>query len=279
MAPRSRRLGLTLLRPLLDIPRARLEARLKAEGIAWLDDPMNEDSRFSRVQIRRAQGLLAKVGLTPARLAQTARHMARVRRALEAAVDTLGAEAAPLAPEGYARLDPARLLAAPDEIGHRLFARLLMRIGGRGLPPRFDSLQRLYGLVRTGGLVRGKTLGGCRILPRSDGALLILREASPAPLILVPGRTLLWDGRFRVQLPANAFLDAPPLLRALGADGIHALRKASPGTRLNDLPGPVRASLPSLWIHQEPAAIPHLNYVAAGAPPPIHGFTARFDGF
>jgi hypothetical protein len=74
-------------------------------------------------------------------------------------------------------------------------------------------------------------------------------------------------------------LDTPPLLRALGADGIHALRKASPDTRLDDLPGPVRASLPSLWVHQAPAAIPHLNYVAAGAPPPIRGFTARFDGF
>jgi tRNA(Ile)-lysidine synthase len=276
MAPRSARPGLALLRPLLDIPRARLEARLEADGIAWRDDPMNGDDRFTRVRLRKAQAVLAAAGLTPARLAMTARHMARARLALEAAADALQEKAVRVAPEGYARLDAAPLCAAPEEIGLRLLARLVMAVGGLAFPPRFTGLERLYRLVRAGNIGRGRTLGGCRILPDKSGGVLILRETGllHPPLFLPPGRPLLWDGRFRVLLAEAG--TAPAMVRALGRDGIHALRAAGPGCLLDPVPAPVRPTLPSLWVAGRLAAIPHLNYEDPVRPGLARGFEARF---
>jgi len=41
-----------LVRPLLDIPKARLIATLKASKIAYADDPSNRDPRFTRARLR-----------------------------------------------------------------------------------------------------------------------------------------------------------------------------------------------------------------------------------
>ena len=46
--------GIALVRPLLGIGRDELRADLKARGASWLEDPMNEDTRFARVRIRHA---------------------------------------------------------------------------------------------------------------------------------------------------------------------------------------------------------------------------------
>jgi tRNA(Ile)-lysidine synthase len=285
MAPRVTRFGLPVLRPLLDVPRVRLEARLRADGIAWLDDPMNEEERFARVRIRKAQETLAWAGLTPVRLARTARHMARARIALEEAADALRQSAVQVAPEGYCRLALAPLMAAPEEIGLRLLARLLMSVGGQSLRPRFTALERLYRLLRQGALGRGRTLGGCRILPvRDTEAVLIVREAAglDEPLVLEPGRAQLWDGRFHVQLGPAAGRTGGALVRALGQDGIRTLRGLSSSPPMTGIPAPVRPTLPSLWIalrgKERLAAIPHLNYTVPGFLPQARGFAARFTG-
>ncbi len=46
--------GLMLLRPMLQAGRAEIRAWLSARGAAWLDDPANQDERFSRSRVRRA---------------------------------------------------------------------------------------------------------------------------------------------------------------------------------------------------------------------------------
>ncbi len=42
-----------VLRPLLEIGRAELRDYLTARGTPWLEDPMNEDTRFARARVER----------------------------------------------------------------------------------------------------------------------------------------------------------------------------------------------------------------------------------
>jgi len=44
--------GVILLRPLLDVPKARLVATLQAIGLPYADDPSNRDPRFTRARLR-----------------------------------------------------------------------------------------------------------------------------------------------------------------------------------------------------------------------------------
>ena len=64
---------LVLVRPLIDLPKARLVATLDAAGVAYCEDPSNSDPRFTRARLRELMPVLADEGLDARRLATMAR--------------------------------------------------------------------------------------------------------------------------------------------------------------------------------------------------------------
>ena len=95
---------------------------------------MNDDAAFDRVKMRRRRAALEDAGLSPARIAAAAAHLARARAALEVVTEAVLARAAVRTAGGFA-LDPAALTAAPREVGLRALAALLMAAGGRPIAP------------------------------------------------------------------------------------------------------------------------------------------------
>jgi tRNA(Ile)-lysidine synthase len=115
--------ALSLVRPLLDIPKARLVATLKAAKIPFAQDPSNRDPRFTRVRVRELMPALAREGLDARRLALLARRLKRADAALEQDAErALAPLARPGALPGSVVLDAAGYAALPDEIGLRLLA-------------------------------------------------------------------------------------------------------------------------------------------------------------
>lgn len=159
--------GLSVARPLLGIGRAELRSYLTARGQLWLDDPMNEDAAFDRVKIRQVQPVLAALGLTPARIAAAASHLARARMALDSMTQTLLARAVQKGEGKAVLLDPVALADAPPEVGLRALATVLMEVSGQGYRPRFEALERLYQRIARNEVGGGCTLHGCRIGPNS----------------------------------------------------------------------------------------------------------------
>jgi len=125
---------MTLIRPFLDVPKARLVATLEASGIAFADDPSNRDPRFTRARLRALLPALAAEGLDAGRLATLARRLARAEAALEAAVDAafsrLRLESSL---EQQVVLDACGFAALPAEIALRLLGRTIARSGDEGL--------------------------------------------------------------------------------------------------------------------------------------------------
>ncbi len=258
MSPASRRDGVVLLRPLLGVPRARLIATLESRRQPWLEDPTNRDPSFARSRLRGFLAALGDDGAQSRRLAATAAHMGRARLALEAATGALLDSAAVLDEAGFCRLDAEQLAAAPEEIGLRALARVLMCVGGRVYPPRMERLERAYAE-----LGQGRTVAGCRLLPGASG-LLVVREAARIEVVeMKPGGKIFWDGRFRLRLasrPAGAYRVA-----AMGAAGWRALRQAEPGFH-SPFPAAARAALPALWRGERLLAVPGLGYAAPESP-------------
>ena len=257
--------ALRLLRPLLGLPKARLEATLRARGLSWVEDPTNRDPAQARARMRQLMPGFAGEGLTAARLAATARHLGRARAALEFELARVLARAVILDPAGFAWIDPAPLAAAPVELGQRLLARVLTTVGGAEYGPRREPLERLHSRI-SAGLSAGATLGGCRVLPRR-GRLLVVREARDLPVIrLASGQTRLWDGRFEVAMRraggrgAAAGLDIGSLGDSLGGGAWAELRAASSAAAAARIPAPARAALPALSDHRGLLAVPQLGY-------------------
>ncbi len=261
MAPLVELPQLRLLRPLLDVPRDRLRATLRARGIAWTEDPSNRDPAHARVRMRDLAPRLAREGLSAPRLAKTAAHLARARAALEDAVSGLLAHAAVPDPAGFVWLDPAVFEDAPEEVRLRALARALMTVSGGAYPPRLASLERLESRV-TGGLMRGATLGGCRVLPRRGRVLLVREPAGAVSIAVAPGAALDWDGRFQIRLRR----DSGPARRAglrlgpLGDSGWAQIAAATPLLRETPIPPPARASLPALFDRRGVLEVPLLGY-------------------
>jgi tRNA(Ile)-lysidine synthase len=176
--------ALCVRRPLLGINRSDLRSHLKTIGQDWLDDPMNDDDAFDRVRIRKAMAALEVAGLSSARIAAAAAHLARAREALETVTAAVLARAVyPI--DGGVLVDPAALSAAPREVGLRALASVLTGVSGQTYRPRFEALERLFDRIAKGRIAGGVTLHGCHISPAakaqsgSGGALLAVRPERP----------------------------------------------------------------------------------------------------
>lgn len=271
MAPRRDRLGVTWIRPMLEVRRAALRDWLRARGIAWVDDPTNEDAGFNRIRARRALAHLAPLGLTVEGLAATARTLARQRRVLARAAADLDARAVRHGTFGEARIALAPLREAERDTALRLVGDLLARIGGHAHRPRFRSLEPvLDALLDAGG--HAVTLAGCLVVPDGAGVLICREPAAVAGPVALSAEVV-WDRRWRVTPPAALAGDWQ--VGALGVAGCDALRRLAregawrPPEAWSAAPRAVRETVPAIRPATEgaPVAVPPAGWTAADAPP------------
>jgi tRNA(Ile)-lysidine synthase len=172
--------GVTVVRLLLEVPKARLIATLRRAGIRYADDPTNYDPRFTRARLRGLMPAFAREGLTPHRLALLARRVRRAEAALEMAVDRAAAELAPgpWSDRGPIDLPAERFAALPAEVALRLLGRAVARAGDEG-PVELGKLEALAaGLAETTGAARfRRTLAGALITLARDR--LVIERAPP----------------------------------------------------------------------------------------------------
>jgi tRNA(Ile)-lysidine synthase len=142
MLPVDGESSITLVRPLLDISKARLIETLRAAKITYAEDPSNRDPKFTRVRLRGLMNALADEGLDAGRLAQLARRLRRAEIAIEAAVDRAADLVVDMPGPHAVALEARRFAALPAEIGLRLLGRVVARVGDEG-PVELGKLEAL----------------------------------------------------------------------------------------------------------------------------------------
>lgn len=182
--PTSRERGIVLVRPLLDVPKARLLATLRAARIPFADDPSNQDPRFTRVRIRDLLSRLAEEGLTAPRLALLARRLARANAAIERATDAAFAELLqhpmPAPPPIPLLFDAAGFKQLPEEVALRVLGRAVAMRGDEG-PVELGKLEALHADLASQTVALGsrfrRTLAGALVTLAGDA--LIVERAPP----------------------------------------------------------------------------------------------------
>ena len=230
-----------ILRPLLGVAPARLEAVVAAAGISPIRDPSNDNPRFARIRLRQALADPGGEGAGVQALAEAAAAFALRRARHEAALLDRLAAAAEIHPEAYAWVEPKAL--GSDALGVAALARLIGLIGGAVWPVPHDATAAL--LARGGG-----SLAGAWVRPGAGGRLLLVRD----PGLVAPAQPLtppfLWDGRFRVTGPARPSWTCA----ALGA-------AAAAFRQQTKTPLAALRALPALWDEKgKLAVLPGLFY-------------------
>jgi tRNA(Ile)-lysidine synthase len=172
-----------LFRPLLDIPKSRLIATLKAAKIAYAEDPSNRDPRFARPRLRQLMPQLSAEGLTVERLARLASRAGRAEAALHEAVEAVLPRLAP-APwpaAGPVVMDAGDFSRLAEEIALRVLERAINGTGDDG-PAELGKLEALFGALTD-------AIEGARAAPR--GAVRFRRTLAGAVVTLAGDRLVI----------------------------------------------------------------------------------------
>ena len=155
-----------VLRPLLAVRKARLQALADIEALPHVQDPSNADPRFDRSVLRSA--LADADWLDPQAAVRSASALAEVEQALQWTVDRLAARHLRREGEGW-RLDRTDF---PRELQRRLLLTMWALATGSARPPRGDSVDRAIAMAAMG---KKASLGGWLLVGGSGWSLL------PAP--------------------------------------------------------------------------------------------------
>lgn len=225
--------GICWSRPLLYTSRADLRAYLRRHGVAWAEDPTNDDARYERVRARKVLAALAPLGIDVARIGLAQLHLTMAKHALD---DMLNRAVAAQVQEtaGCLRVDRAGFDALPHDLQRMLLVAAVAWLSGARTAPRAGKQDNFQQAARDR---RDATLHGCR-LRSMPGHILLARE--PRAVANLTGPTdAPWDTRWDLTGP-----HAPDLaLRALGADGLRACKD----WRATGLPREALVVTPAVW--------------------------------
>nr|WP_321443571.1 tRNA lysidine(34) synthetase TilS [uncultured Cohaesibacter sp.] len=262
---------LTLLRPFLSVPKARLRASLDAMGKSWVEDPSNAKDAYLRVRVRQWMPMLAAEGCDADRLAATARRMQRADAALETMTDQAFDLLVEPKPGRSLCLSLDGLAGQGEEVRLRLWRRCLDYVAGSAYPPREEKVlmldQAFAGLEAASRVKR--TLGQCCFEPKGRD-LWIYRELGRTPFArsFRAGDPSDWPGLYKAVSLSGVEGDEICILRPLGPDGQRLIEKME-GLSITDfqqshggVPTGLLHALPSLWLQDHPVFVKDWPQVA-----------------
>ena len=202
--------GVRILRPMLEIWRADIEAFLKAEGVDWREDETNRNTDYLRNRVRHEILPLLERRLNPAikpTLNRTAEIVGEEDRYLEAqARERLG--------DCVDEVGACHVTAIPLALRRRVLRLWLVQSGFPVELLTFDLAERIERLLLS---KRGTTTldsGGGWVLKRRYGRLSLDRRAVTAPepfriALRVPGETLLPEQGLSIVIAAAPGIEKP----------------------------------------------------------------------
>jgi len=239
MQNKSKREDITLLRPLLDVSRERLQKTLRHHfHIRWIEDPSNNQPIYERVRLRKFQQQLDAVGLTASAIGLSAKRLARAKEALEWITNDFMDKYVQKHLGGFVFVDWKRYSELPLEIRLRVLDKSMAFVVGKQYQSRMAQIEKLLEQMPC-----RLTLHDCQIVCNKKGFYVCAEYAKlPVEKMLNANETTSW-GRFEV------LCDKKATVRALG-DAL----------KVKNLPALVRKTIPAFFDEKGLAFVPALDY-------------------
>jgi tRNA(Ile)-lysidine synthase len=207
--------GVRFVRPFLTQSRADLRGYLTRNGMEWVDDPSNENDRFTRVKARRVLKALKPLGITADRLNGVILNLTKAQGIVQAATRDAAAQIC-RTDAGEVIFDRKLWLDAGGEVQHRLLCAALRWVSGAAYAPRGSGVDRVSQAIIAGG---DATLAGCRIRV-TQAVFRVVREPKAVSQLSCPVAEV-WDRRWALEGPIAEGLH----IRALGAEGLQQCKR------------------------------------------------------
>ncbi len=198
--PLTRRDGILLMRPLLTVDKADIIHFLTCRQISWVEDPMNQNPVFERVQWRKQIPTLQNAGLKTTHFNKTFDRLRRAERALNQLTDK-AVRQIHIDPRGFVQIPYDLFDTQPEEIQIRIMQQLIPVIGDADKPISLDRLEKILTDKPT-----RTTIGNCYLIRHKNG-LIISKEPTRMPnRMAVPAKKwVVWD-RFKIYASKPVFV-------------------------------------------------------------------------
>jgi len=168
MLPQSKRNGITILRPLLEVSRAELKKYCDDNNIKYFIDSMNSDDHYKRVKIRQNRHLLNdNLDISDTRILLAIQNLARTREWMDKYISN---RIEMVTRSWGAMFAASFLFDEEEEIRLKFMGMLIQRIGGNDYPVRLNSLQKALCNLQADCKF---TLGHCTIRRLNDRILIV----------------------------------------------------------------------------------------------------------
>mgnify|MGYP003953181555 CR=1 FL=1 len=247
--------GKLFFRPLLSFQRVDLRHYLCHQNIKWVDDPSNEDMKFTRIKARKILKNLQYIGVNPRVIVETANRMEKATFVLNDAAKDIGKKYLRLRFWGDVEVDRQLFKMARNETYLRLLAHLIKWISGNIYRPRYNELND-FALELNKKTFKARTFGG--VIARSlDKKKIVLRREASVPTFItqVPAKKFIWDGRWKITLTSNQ-LGHLEKIGPLGDEGLAQVRENFP----TSIPKEGLRSVPTLFCNGLVVASPLLSF-------------------
>tara|TARA_B110000967_G_C18894693_1_gene569738 strand:- start:1404 stop:2789 length:1386 start_codon:yes stop_codon:yes gene_type:complete len=247
-----------LLRPLLAENTQNLRHFLMVQNAKWVEDPSNQNPIFERVRMRLH---IKDEKISCLDVATTAAQFGNSRLRSSRALSALIAFGVQLSPLGFAYVNLSVLTNASSDDIMRLFARVLMTVGGRSYAPSRTQLEFLVGKLLNNS-ASSVTGGGCQVIHKRDG-FLVAREKRglPLPVLVAPKETIHWDHRFKMTFGEGLSLsNGNVFVRALEDQDWAEVKLHIGKSQQKKIKAVIRHSLPALCDDTGVFAVPHFGF-------------------
>ena len=253
----SKRKECSLLRPLLKVPKERLQNFLRERQQEWFEDPSNNDPKFRRTHVRHIVNQLVQNGLPLEVVSNVIDQFGVLRQNFDDITNLFLRKAVKFSALGYGTISYKLFTALPEVIIQRILVHIALEFGGKIYPPRGKSLRRLIKLIKK----QEKfffSLGGCQFIG-TDNCIIFFRDRrSLQSQDVASGDEVLWGNSIKISIcgPVGQIAKLAPL----GKRGWLKIGRASDYDKPTNMPHTVHYSMPSLFDENGVLHVPSINY-------------------
>lgn len=161
-----------IIRPLLSFTKQELQDFLISQNIEWIEDPSNQNEKFTRVKIRN---ILNQHPEWIDKLATASNNLSKTKDCIEFFLNKSIAELVETH-FSYVAIKQGGFNELPQEIRFRMLTKLLQDFSSSLKPARGERLENLLAKIERGNEFKASTLSGCLISRKNDNIIITLEE-------------------------------------------------------------------------------------------------------
>ena len=254
--------GLPLLRPLLGVAKRDLKDELRDVGQDWIEDPSNQDERFTRVRVRRWSSTLSGLGLDADRLCRLAANFGTLRASLEDVTRHAVGDLVTFDPGGWAELPQGPAVSGAGRTCPSNASVIAPLCWGQISCAAFRTGLRVVWLnAGYTGSFKAFSLGGCVVRQKGQSLIIYREERGKEPPTELRSRDrFIWRGRFMCEFQGQMrAVEAPYRIGPLTDQGWRQALAWDPAVRRVGISNDCAATLPALYDRDGLLEVPRLD--------------------